>query len=65
MSISPMNEATSWPDAVIAIAGIGMVSALGTLFIWQAFVTLRARVLGASKATAGTSAVTDSIAKGE
>jgi len=36
-----MKEATTWPDAGIAIAGIGMVSAIGMIFVWQVFRTLR------------------------
>ena len=41
MSMFPLKEATTWPDAGIAIAGIGMVSALGTILMWLVFVTLQ------------------------
>jgi hypothetical protein len=36
-----MKEATSWPDAGIAIAGIGFVTAVSLALIWQIFATLR------------------------
>lgn len=39
--MSPMKEATTWPDAVIAIAGIGFVTAVSLALIWQVFATLR------------------------
>lgn len=36
-----MKEATTWPNAAIAIAGAGLVTALGAIVIWQVFSTLR------------------------
>jgi hypothetical protein len=39
-----MKEATSWPDAGIAIAGIGFVTAVSLALIWQIFATLRSHL---------------------
>lgn len=39
--MSPMKEATSWPDAGIAVAGIGFVTAVSLALIWQVFATVR------------------------
>jgi hypothetical protein len=40
-----MKEATSWPDALIAVAGIGFVSAVSLALIWQGFDLLRSRLI--------------------
>jgi hypothetical protein len=42
--MSPIKEATTWPDAGIAIAGIGFVTAVSMTLIWQIFSTLRSRL---------------------
>ena len=42
--MSPMKEATTWPDAGIAIAGIGFVTAVSLTLIWQIFSTLRSHL---------------------
>ena len=42
--MSPINEATTWPDAGIAIAGIGFVTAISLTLIWQVFLTLRSHL---------------------
>ena len=43
--MSPMKEATTWPDALIAVAGIGFVSAVSLALIWQGFDLLRSRLI--------------------
>ncbi len=42
--MSPMKTATTWPDAGIAIAGIGFVTAVSLTLIWQIFSTLRSHL---------------------
>jgi hypothetical protein len=42
--MSLIKEATTWPDAGIAIAGIGFVTAVSMTLIWQIFSTLRSRL---------------------
>lgn len=42
--MSPMKEATTWPDAGIAIAGIGFVTAVSLALIGQIFSTLRSHL---------------------
>jgi len=60
-----MKAATTWLDAGIAIAGIGMVSALGMLVIWQFFVALRAHLNRLDNPTGGMRPSGGSVAQGE
>jgi hypothetical protein len=39
-----MAAETSWPDAVVAIAGIVLVGAVIVVIVWQALATWRARI---------------------
>lgn len=41
------SSGTEWPDAVIAAAGIAMVTAIVVVGIWQIFASWRARVSAA------------------
>ncbi len=41
------SSGTQWPDALIASAGIAMVTAITVVVIWQFFVSWRARVSAA------------------
>ena len=41
--MSPIKAATTWPDAGLAIAGIGMVTGIGAIVLWQLFSLLRTR----------------------
>ena len=40
----PMAAESTWPEAVIAIAGIALVGAVAVVVIWQALATWRARI---------------------
>lgn len=42
--MSPIKEATTWPDALVAVAGIGFVSVVSLALIWQGFDLLRTRL---------------------
>lgn len=39
-----MAAGTSWPDAVVAIAGIALVGSVVVVIVWQAMGTWRARI---------------------
>lgn len=41
------DTGTQWPDAVIAAAGIAMVTAIAVVVVWQFFASWRARVSAA------------------
>jgi hypothetical protein len=38
------DSGTDWPDALVAMAGITMISAIIVVGVWQAFASWRARV---------------------
>jgi len=35
---------TSWPEAAIAIAGVGLVGSVAVVVVWQALLTWRTRI---------------------
>ncbi len=41
--MSPIKEATTWPDAGIAIAGIGFITAVSLTLIWQLCLIVRSQ----------------------
>ncbi len=65
MSVSSMKAVMTWSDAGIAIAGIGMVAALGMLVIWQFFVALREHLNRLDNPAGGLRPSGGSVAQGE
>jgi transposase len=43
-------QATAWSDAIVAVAGIGLVTVIAVVVIWQIFGTWRARMAVAREA---------------
>jgi transposase len=43
-------QTTAWSDAIVAVAGIGLVTVIAVVVIWQIFGTWRARMAVAREA---------------